>query len=164
MEYLFIKWLHILSATLMFGTGLGSAFYKWRTDRTGNLQAIYITNRNVVLADWLFTTPSVFIQPITGFWLIHRLDLPVLEPWVMVSLILFVIAGMCWLPVVYLQIKMSDMACDALQSNQPLPPGYQRLANTWFWLGVPAFSAIIAVYALMVAKPTLAFPLASISF
>jgi len=156
MEYLVIKWLHILSATLLFGTGLGSAFYKWRADRSGNTHAIYITNRNVVLADWLFTTPTVLIQPITGFWLLHLLGLSVLEPWVMLSLILFISAGLCWLFVVYLQIKMRDIAYKTIPTKKALPLHYQQLAKIWFWLGIPAFTAIIMVYALMVIKPTFA--------
>lgn len=154
MEYLFAKWIHILSATLLFGTGLGSAFYKWRTDRTDNLHAIYVTNKNVVTADWLFTTPTVFIQPITGLWLAHMISIPILTPWIVISLTLFVIAGLCWLAVVYLQIKMRDIAYQALQSSCSLPPLYYRLAKTWFWLGIPAFLSFIAVYALMVFKPS----------
>jgi uncharacterized membrane protein len=155
MTYLAIKWIHILSAVLLFGTGLGSAFYKWRTDRTGNLEAIYITNRNVVVADWIFTTPTVFIQPLTGLWLASAHATPIAEQWLRLSIILFCIAGLCWLPVVYLQIKMRDMACRALLSNNSLPQSYHRFANIWLWLGMPAFSAIIIVMALMVVKPPL---------
>ena len=110
MTYLILKYLHILSAILLFGTGLGSAFYKWMADRSGNIQHIAITNKNVVLADWLFTTPSVIFQPLSGIWMAHIIGLPLTTPWIMISLILFFIAGACWLPVVYLQIKMHKIA------------------------------------------------------
>ena len=153
MEYVLVKWIHILSATLLFGTGLGSAFYKWRIDQSDNLQAIYITNRNVVAADWIFTTPTVFIQPVTGLWLTHLGNIPVSEPWIFLSLLLFIVSGLCWLPVVYLQIKMRSIAQHALQSKQSLPATYHLLARIWFWLGIPAFIAIFTVYGLMVIKP-----------
>ena len=153
MEYALVKWIHILSATLLFGTGLGSAFYKWRTDRSDNLQAIYIANRNVVIADWVFTAPTVFVQPMTGLWLMHLSNNPVLELWILLSVILFIVAGLCWLPVVYLQIKMRTLAQHALQSKKPLPATYHLLAKVWFWLGIPAFMAIFTVYGLMVIKP-----------
>mgnify|MGYP002713129755 FL=1 len=153
MEYATLKWLHILSSTLLFGTGLGSAFYKWCADRSGNLQAMAHTNRIVVMADWLFTTPTVIIQPLSGLLLVHMLGYSFTEPWLMLTYVLYTIAGVCWLPVVWLQIRMRDMARWALLNKQPLEPGYHRLARIWFWLGIPAFSAMVLVYFLMVAKP-----------
>ena len=153
MDILFAKWLHIISATLLFGTGLGSAFYKWRTDKSGDIHAIAITNRNVVLADWLFTTPTVVLQPVTGLWLVSLHNYALSTPWILLSIILFIIAGACWLPVVYLQIKMRDISLECLHNNVPLPQRYHQLNNMWFRLGVPAFIAIIVVFALMVGKP-----------
>ena len=152
MEYLIIKWVHILSAILLFGTGLGSAFYKFFTDRTGNTAAIAVTNRLVVLADWLFTTPTIIIQPLTGFWMLHILNQSIEAPWLWISLVLYFIAGACWLPVVVLQIRMRNLAEKCAAAQQPLGTEYRRMARTWFWLGVPAFAAMIAVVWLMVMK------------
>ncbi len=156
MEYEIIKWLHLLSATLLFGTGLGSAFYKWCADRSGNMHAIAHTNRIVVLADWLFTTPTVIIQPITGIWLATLMGIPLTEPWIAAALALYLVAGCCWLPVVWLQIRMRDLALASLASNNDLDASYHIYARRWFWLGIPAFSAMIAVYFLMTFKPALA--------
>ena len=153
MEYEFIKWVHILSATLLFGTGLGSAFYKWCADRSGNLQAIAHTNRIVVIADWMFTTPTVIIQPITGIWLTNIMGIPLTEPWIFYAFSLYVIAGACWLPVVWLQIKMRDLAQISEANKTSLNSTYHRYARTWFWLGIPTFTAMVAVYFLMVFKP-----------
>lgn len=152
MTYPLLKTLHILSMVLLFGTGLGSAFYKWMADRSGNLAHIAVTNRHVVLADWLFTTPTVIFQPLSGLWLLHLLDIPLHTPWIVASLLLYALAGICWLPVVWLQIRMRDLATRALANNAPLPSAYWRMARAWFWLGVPAFSAMVAVVALMVGK------------
>lgn len=154
MEYLILKWLHILSATLLYGTGLGSAFYKFMTDRTGNLAAIATTNRLVVLADWLFTTPTVILQPITGLWLAHIAGYPLSSSWLLLALLLYILAGACWLPVVVLQIRMRDAAAAALVQGQELGPVYAQQVRLWTWLGIPAFIALIAVYYLMVFKPT----------
>lgn len=152
MSYTLIKTLHILSMVLLFGTGLGSAFYKWMADRSGNPQHIAATNRQVVLADWIFTTPTVIFQPLSGLWMIHLLGLPLSTPWVAISLGLYVLAGVCWLPVVWLQIRMQKMAEEAVVRQQLLPSAYWRMARTWFWLGVPAFISMLLVVALMVFK------------
>lgn len=153
MEYLIIKWLHILSAILLFGTGLGSAFYKLFTDFSGNINAISVTNRLVVRADWLFTTPTVIIQPITGFWMIHLTGMSLQQTWLWLTIGLYLLAGACWLPVVILQIRMRDQADVCLQDNKPLPESYSKQLRTWIALGVPAFVAMMAVTALMVIKP-----------
>ncbi len=133
MEYLVLKWVHILSATLLFGTGLGSAFYKLMTDQTGNLEAIAQTNRTVVLADWLFTTPTVILQPITGVWLALAVGYPLSSSWIVLSVLLYVIAGLCWLPVVYLQIRMRDLAVAAVneQPRSALRSTSQELGLAW---------------------------------
>ncbi len=153
MTYELLKWLHILSATMLFGTGLGSAFYKFNADRSGDGAAIYQVNKIVVLADWLFTAPTVVVQPLTGIGLAYVLGIPLTTPWLLVSLLLFAVAGLCWLPVVWLQIRMRDLALLAIQQHTPLNAQYHRLARIWFWLGVPAFIAIIGVFVLMVFKP-----------
>ena len=153
MDYLLLKAIHVLSSVLLFGTALGSAFYKYFTDRTGVLPAIAETNRLVVIADWLFTTPTVIIQPLSGFLLIHIAGWPWNTPWLIAAYALFIVAGSCWLPVVWLQIRMARMAAAANAANGALPPRYWRYARAWEWLGYPAFCAMVAVYFLMVFKP-----------
>jgi uncharacterized membrane protein len=154
-EFFVIKWLHILSATLLFGTGLGSAFYKWSADRSGDVSAIAHTNRVVVLADWVFTTPTIIIQPITGIWLLQFFGITYSQGWVVATFALYLIAGACWLPVVWLQIRMRDLSLIAVKQRQPLSPLYYNHAKLWFWLGVPAFTAMVMVYFLMVFKPVM---------
>jgi uncharacterized membrane protein len=152
MTYTTLKTLHILSMVLLFGTGLGSAFYKWMADRSGNVAHIAITNRHVVLADWIFTTPTVIFQPISGLWMVYLLGMPLSTPWIAISLSLYVLAGACWLPVVWLQMRMQKIASDANASGSALPDVYWRMARCWFWLGVPAFIAMVLVVVLMVFK------------
>jgi uncharacterized membrane protein len=154
MTYLTLKTLHVLSMVLLFGTGLGSAYYKWMADRTGIVAHIAATNRQVVLADWIFTTPTVIFQPISGLLMAHLAGLPVATPWIAASLALYVLAGACWLPVVGLQIRMRRIAETAVAAGAPLPEAYWRLARLWLRLGVPAFSAMVLVVALMVFKST----------
>ena len=100
MEFLWLKWLHILSATLLFGTGLGTAYYKWSADRSGDVRAIAMVMRRVVLADWLFTTTTIVIQPLTGLRMAQLAGYPLTSGWVAWSLGLYLLAGLCWLPVV----------------------------------------------------------------
>ena len=152
MTYLSLKVIHMLSMVLLFGTGLGSAWYKWMADRSGDVNHIAVTNKQVVLADWLFTTPTVIIQPVTGFALLHVLDIPFTTTWVMWSLGLYMIAGLCWVPVVWLQIKMRNISAQASAKNTALNETYWRYARTWFWLGVPAFLAMVLIVILMVFK------------
>lgn len=153
MEYLIIKWLHILSAILLFGTGLGSAFYKFFTDHSGNLPAIAVTNRLVVRADWWFTTPTVVIQPVTGFWMLKLAGMSLTDSWLMISIILYLLAGLCWLPVVIIQIRMRNQADACLRDGLPLPESYFNQMKLWTGLGIPAFIAMIAVTLMMVLKP-----------
>ena len=152
MTYTAIKTLHILSMVLLFGVGLGSAYYKWMADRSGNVAHIAMTNRHVVLADWLFTTPAMIVQPVSGLWMVHLLGLPLTTPWVAASIFLFVVAGGCWLPVVWLQIHMQKIAAIAVAQKTALPEIYTRMARWWFWLGVPAFCAMVLIVVLMVLK------------
>ncbi|MCP4273078.1 MAG: DUF2269 domain-containing protein [Gammaproteobacteria bacterium] len=152
MTYITLKYLHILSMVLLFGTGLGSAFYKWMADRSKNLEHINVTNRNVVLADWVFTTPTVIFQPISGIWMTNIIGLPLTTFWISASIGLYILAGVCWLPVVWLQIRMSKISQTAIDNHKPLPDDYWRYARIWFWLGVPAFISMILVVFLMVFK------------
>jgi uncharacterized membrane protein len=155
MEYLVVKWLHVLSSTVLFGTGLGSAFYMFFTNRTGEVRAIAIVARRVVIADWLFTTPTAIVQPLTGFYLMHLAGMSWTTPWILWSLVLYVIAGACWVPVVWIQIRMAEMAEDAARSGHPLTQRFWRYHRVWTALGWPAFIAFIAIFFLMVVKPAL---------
>jgi uncharacterized membrane protein len=151
--YLVLKWLHIVSATILFGTGIGIAFFKWITDRSGDVRAIRISAERTVLADWLFTTPAVIVQPVSGFAMAYVAGFPIFTGWVFYSTLLYLFAGCCWLPVLWLQFRMRSIARVADATNASLPPLYWAYARIWFWLGVPAFLALLVVYWLMVAKP-----------
>ena len=148
-----VKWVHVLSSTVLFGTGLGSAFYMFMANRRGDVAGICFATRHVVLADWLFTTPSVIIQLATGLWLVHLGGYSLTDSWIMWGIILYFFAGACWLPVVWMQIKMRDMARAALDSGSRLPERYWRMDRWWIILGVLAFLAIVVVFYLMVMKP-----------
>ena len=153
MLYLSLKTIHIISATVLFGTGAGSAYYMLRAHLSKNVDAIAVTTKHVVAADWLFTTTSGFVQPITGIWMALLVGWPLTQKWILFSLILYVFAGACWLPVVWLQYKMRDMAQEAVTNGTPLPPLYYRYMRIWFWLGWPAFISLMIVFILMVFKP-----------
>lgn len=154
MEYLLVKWLHVLSATFLFGTGLGSAFYLFFANRRRNVQAISVVAGYVVIADGVFTAPTVIFQPLSGLYLAHLAGIPWSTPWILWSLLFYALAGACWLPVVGLQIRMRNIAREAAHTGrETLPPLYWRYARWWTALGVPAFIAMIVVYYLMVVKP-----------
>lgn len=153
MDYLAIKWLHIISATFMFGTGFGTAFYMFFVNRSGNVQAIAVVTRWVARADWWFTTPSVIVQPLSGLWMMHLAGYPLESTWIRWSLALYALAGACWLPVVWLQLRMRDMAQDAARDGHALPARFWRFEKIWTMLGFPAFSSLLVVYWLMVHKP-----------
>ncbi|SNS79604.1 Uncharacterized membrane protein [Noviherbaspirillum humi] len=153
MDYLTVKWLHILSSTLLFGTGLGSAFYMLFTSLTKDVRATAVVVRFVVLADWLFTTPTIIIQPLTGLYMMHLAGFPLASRWIMWSFALYFLAGACWLPVVWLQIRMRAMAQEAAAANAPLPQRYWNYLKLWVLLGIPAFFGLVIVFYLMVTKP-----------
>ncbi len=150
MIYLGLKLLHILSAIVLFGLGSGTVFYKIMADNSGNHSAIAVTSRHVVLADYWFTTPTVLIQPLTGWLLAQQLSRPITEDWLVWALLLYLITGLCWLPVVVLQIRMRDIANDTLRHGEPLPYIYHYYSKIWLTLGVPAFFSMIAITTLMV--------------
>lgn len=154
-QYLALKLLHILSSTLLFGTGLGTAFAMWRADAGGDPRVIAAVARNVVLADWVFTTPAVIVQPVTGLLLLDALGLPWDTPWIASSLLLYVLVGACWLPVVWIQLQVARGATAAVEAGRALPSRHHRLMRTWYALGWPAFAGVIAIFWLMVFKPVL---------
>jgi uncharacterized membrane protein len=96
--YTFWKTAHILSAAVLFGTGLGIAFFCW-----------------------------------FGYGV-------------------FVLVGLCWLPVVALQLRLLR-AAQAADSIETLPHAFRRWFAWWFALGVPAFGGVLYLFYLMVAKP-----------
>jgi uncharacterized membrane protein len=152
-DYLIVKWIHIVSSTMLFGTGLGSAFYMFFVSRTGDPHVIAVVARYVVAADWLFTTPTVFIQPASGLYLVHMANIRLTSPWLLTSIGLFLLAGAAWLPVVWMQIRMRDMARAASVAGRPLPQQYWLFLRWWVALGVIAFVALVIVFFLMVVKP-----------
>jgi len=153
--YLPLKFLHILGAAVLFGTGLGIAFFMWMAHRTRDSAVVAATARVVVIADTLFTLTAVIVQPVTGYGLMLALGQPIAAPWIVASLVLYAMVGCCWLPVVWIQLRMRNIAADAARYELPLPARYHRLFRVWFWLGWPAFIGVIAIFALMIWKPAL---------
>lgn len=153
MEYILVKWLHILSSTYLFGTGIGSAFYLLLSTLSRDVRVVAAVSRYVVWADWTFTSTTAVVQPLTGFWLAHLAGFPLTSTWLWWSIVLYVVAIGCWLPVVHIQIRMRDLAADALVNKLELPPAYWRYFWAWIALGIPAFFAFLAIFYLMVAKP-----------
>ena len=152
-DYFLVKTLHILSATFLFGTGVGTAFYLLVTTLGRDVRVIAAVTRWVVVADWLFTATTAVLQPLTGVWLAHRLGMPLSVGWLKWSLALYAVAIACWLPVVGLQMRLRDLAAQALAAGTPLPPAYRRAFVAWVLLGIPALFAFLAIFWLMVAKP-----------
>ena len=152
-EYLVVKWLHVLSSTILFGTGIGSAFYMFFASRDADPRNTLFVVRWVVIADWVFTTPAIIVQPVTGLWLAHLAGFPLTSPWIAWSIVLYLVAGACWLPVVWIQYQMRDLARAAVQDNAALPGRFHALFRAWVALGIPAFLALVVVFYLMVAKP-----------
>jgi uncharacterized membrane protein len=151
--YAAVKTLHILSSVLLVGTGFGSAFYLYFANRSGRVEAIAVVSRLVVRADFWFTTPAILVQPLTGLWLAREAAWGLESPWLLLAASLYLLAGACWLPVVWLQIRMAKLARRAHAEREALPAAYWRHAKAWERLGVPAFIAMVAIYALMVSKP-----------
>lgn len=152
--YLIIKVVHIISSTVLFGTGVGTAFFMFRSKFTNNVHEQYYAARTTVLADFLFTTPAVIIQPLTGFWLIWKMGYSWNAPWLLATYFLYVFIGCCWLPVVSIQIKLKKILEMCINAQQELPDQYHKLFSLWTLLGIPAFLSIIVIFYLMVAKPT----------
>jgi len=153
--YFVVKWIHVLSSVVLVGTGFGTAFYMFFVNRSGSLDAQAVVSRLVVRADWWFTTPAVVVQPASGLYLVYLAGWPLATPWLALSIVLFVVTGALWLPVVWLQLRMAAMAAAARDGSGELPAKYRQYARWWEMLGYPAFVAMLAVFYLMVAKPPL---------
>ncbi len=158
MELFFVlKWIHVLSAAVLFGTGLGIAFFMLAAHRSGDAHLVAGTAQTVVVADFLFTATAVVVQPITGIGLAHVAGYSLFEGWLVLTYLLYVLIGACWLPVVWMQARMRRIAMTADTHGAPLPPEYHRLFRYWFALGWPAFAAVVVIYALMIWRPSISF-------
>ncbi len=151
--YTVIKSIHIVSSTILFGTGLGIAFFFFCSHRYKDVAIRYYAAKTTVLADFLFTLPAVILQPLTGFWLVEHDGYKGTEKWLIATYAIYILAGACWLPVVGIQIKLKNMLRESMETNKKLPPLYQKLFRLWFLLGWPAFIGLVIVFFLMVMKP-----------
>jgi uncharacterized membrane protein len=151
--YLLIKTVHVISATILFGTGLGIAFFMFRSRFTSKLHEKFFAIRTTVFADYIFTAPAAVLQPATGAWLIWHGGFSWSEGWLLASYAVYAIAALCWLPVVWIQIRLKQIVAASLSAGDPLPSDYHRLFRVWFLLGWPAFLGLVGVFLLMVAKP-----------
>ena len=153
MLYFVLKFLPVLGAAVLLGTGAGIAFFMLLAHFTGNAVVIAAVARIVVIADFLFTTTAVVAQPITGVWLAHSVGYSLLEGWILLSIILYVITGAFWLPVVWMQMRMRDLAVASARDRTPLPRAYHRLFWLWFAFGFPAFASVVIIFWLMIVRP-----------
>ena len=155
MTYLVLKFLHIVGATVLMGTGSGIAFFMLMAHRSGDALFVARTAGIVVIADAIFTATAVVLQPVTGYLLARELGYPLSEPWILASLVLYAITGLFWLPVVWIQVRMRDLAAMAAVRGEVLPSRYHRLFRIWFVFGFPGFGSVVTIVWLMIAKPEL---------
>jgi uncharacterized membrane protein len=155
MLYFVLKFLHIIGAAVLLGTGAGIAFFMLLAHRQGQPAVVAGVARIVVVADFLFTATAVVMQPITGVWLALHVGYPLTEGWIVLSIALYLLTGAFWLPVVWMQMRMRDLAIDAAARGAPLPEEYRRLFRAWFACGFPAFAAVVAIFWLMIQRPPL---------
>ncbi|MER8508041.1 DUF2269 family protein [Mesorhizobium sp. M0220] len=155
MLYFLLKFLHVIGAAVLLGTGAGIAFFMLLAHRTGNTSTVAAVARMVVVADFLFTATAVVAQPLTGAALAWQAGYSLSEGWIVLSIALYVFTGMFWLPVVWMQIEMRKLASQAAAAGAPLPPRYHRLFWLWFALGFPAFAAVLGIFWLMIARPAI---------
>jgi uncharacterized membrane protein len=151
-----LKFLHLIGAAVLLGTGAGIAFFLLMAHRTGDAAIIAAVARIVVIADFLFTATAVVAQPITGAALAWVAGIPLGEGWIVLSIALYLFTGMFWLPVVWMQLRLRDLARAAARRQEPLPPQYYRLFYAWFAFGFPAFGAVLAIFWLMLSRPQIA--------
>ena len=151
--YFTIKYLHVLGAIVILGTGTGIAFFVLMAHRSRDPAFIARTAATVVIADMLFTATAVTLQPITGGLLMLQSATPLSEHWLAVSLGLYVVAGLFWIPVIFMQIEMRDLARAAAAQSAPLPPRYFALFRRWFLFGIPGFGSVMIILWLMIARP-----------
>ncbi len=155
MTYLFLKYLHVIGATVILGTGSGIAFFMLMAHLSRDAAFVARTAATVVIADMVFTATAVIAQPLTGYLLSRATGVSLSDPWLLASLALYVFVGLFWLPVVWMQIRMRDLAAVAAAAGENLPPAYDRLFRIWFIFGFPGFGGTMAIIWLMVSKPSL---------
>jgi uncharacterized membrane protein len=156
MTYFLLKYIHVIGASVLLGTGAGIAFFMLLGHFTGKPAVVAAIARIVVIADFLFTASAVVVQPVTGVALAWTMGWSLWEGWIALSILLYFFTGAFWLPVVWMQVRMRDLAVAAAASGQPLPDAYHRLFWWWFAFGFPAFGAVMAIFWLMIAKPQIA--------
>jgi uncharacterized membrane protein len=152
MDLILLKYLHIVSSTFLFGTGVGTAFYLFFISWTRDAKVVSVVARYVVIADWVFTASTIVFQPLSGLYLASKLGIPLSTPWLFWSIALFGFAALCWLPVVWLQVRLRDIAIKAAEQNAELPQSYARHLGWWAALGVPALISFLAIFFMMTAK------------
>ena len=152
--YVALKWIHVMSATVLFGTGLGTAFHFWYACRGNGVAAIAAAARSTVVADFAFTLPAAIVQPATGLALAHIAGYSLSAPWLTAAMALFALAAACWIPVVFIQLRLRDIALEHLREGSAVGARFRKLYRVWFALGWPAFLAMVATLWLMVAKPS----------
>jgi uncharacterized membrane protein len=152
-HYLFLKWLHVVGAAILLGTGLGIAFNLWLALRGAGVATIAAAARATVIVDFALTLPAAVLQPVTGVALALGAGYPLTSTWIVAAFALYLVAGVCWIPVVFIQLRMRDLAAASLARGSALPAQFHRLAHHWFLLGWPAFLAIGTIFWLMIARP-----------
>lgn len=150
-----LRWLHVIGATVLLGMGAGIAFFMLMAQRTGRADLVAHVARTVVVADFVFTASAVVVQPVTGLLLAHLIGWKLTEGWLLLSIVLYVVTGLCWLPVVAIQMRIRRLAEAAAQAGAPLPEEERRLFRVWMILGVPAFLAVLAIIWLMLERPVI---------
>jgi uncharacterized membrane protein len=151
--YFVLKFLHVIGATVLLGTGAGIAFFMMMAHRSGDVAVIAGTARIVVIADYVFTASAVVLQPVTGLLLVREVGYALTDGWIAASIALYIFTGLFWLPVVWMQSRMRNLAQASAGSGVDLPPEYYRLFRTWFWFGFPAFFAVLIIFWLMITRP-----------
>lgn len=151
--YFALKFLHVIGASVLLGTGAGIAFFMLVAHLTGDTATIAATARIVVIADFVFTATAVVVQPITGLALVHSVGYDLREGWIVLSILLYILTGLFWLPVVWMQMQLRNIAAAALAHGHALPPRYHRLFWLWFAFGFPAFAAVLTILWLMITRP-----------
>jgi uncharacterized membrane protein len=153
MLYHTLKYVHVIGASVLLGTGAGIAFFMLLAHRTGDARSVAAVARIVVIADFVFTATAVVVQPITGVALVMHVGYAFSEQWIVLSIILYLVTGAFWLPVVWMQARMRDLARASAEAGRPLPAAYRRLFGLWFAFGFPAFGAVATIFWLMIARP-----------
>jgi uncharacterized membrane protein len=148
-----LRWMHVVGACVLLGTGAGIAFFMVMAHLTGEARLVAHVAGTMVIADFLFTGTAVIAQPVTGYLLAQKIGWPLTEGWLVLSLVLYVVTGLFWLPVVWIQLRLRDLAREAAVRDMALPLAYRRLYAIWFACGFPAFTAVLAIVWLMLAKP-----------